>query len=122
MTPPNGVCRAASTARKSACPVPWATEMPEPPSGTRISGFPTELKGRTDYTLGDTRRTRKTKRTRRQQDERKKKKTPRTRKGRRPTTAVGTGTVGFPRKQPTSGEPKGMEIHTQTAMPQEECG
>ncbi|KAJ1111918.1 hypothetical protein NDU88_000190 [Pleurodeles waltl] len=41
MTPQSGGCRAA---KKTACPVPWATETPEPPSGTRISGFLTELK------------------------------------------------------------------------------
>ncbi|KAJ1161717.1 hypothetical protein NDU88_002198 [Pleurodeles waltl] len=122
MTPQNGVCSAASAARKTALTVPWATETPEPPSGTQISGFPTELKGRTDYTMGRTRRTRKTKRTRRQHDERRKKKAPRTRKGRRTTTAVGTGTAWFPRKQPTSGELKGTVIHAQTATPQEGRG
>ncbi|KAJ1175892.1 hypothetical protein NDU88_001177 [Pleurodeles waltl] len=110
MTPQNGVCRAASTARKTACPVPWATETSEPPSGTRISGFPTELKGRADYMMRRMRRTRTTKRTQRQHDER------------RTTTAEGTGTAWFPRKQPTSGEPKGTVTHAQTVTPQEGRG
>ncbi|KAJ1200577.1 hypothetical protein NDU88_004400 [Pleurodeles waltl] len=60
MTPPNGAFRVASTERKTACPVPWATKTPEPPSRTRISGFPRELKERTDYT-GATRRMRRNK-------------------------------------------------------------
>ncbi|KAJ1111603.1 hypothetical protein NDU88_008920 [Pleurodeles waltl] len=86
MTPQSGVCHSASEARKTACPVPWATETPEPPWGTRISGFTTELKERTDY---DWRwwRTRRTRRTQRKQKGRRTRKTLRTRKGRRTTTA-----------------------------------
>ncbi|KAJ1155029.1 hypothetical protein NDU88_007765 [Pleurodeles waltl] len=118
MMPQSGVCLAASAARKTACPVPWATETPEPPSGTRISGFPTELKGKTDYTWGRQR----ARRTQRQQKGRRTKKIPRTRKGRRTMTAGGTGAARLPRKRPTSGEQKGPVIHAQTATPLEGRG
>ncbi|KAJ1137734.1 hypothetical protein NDU88_004131 [Pleurodeles waltl] len=50
MTPPNGVCRVAFAARKTACLVAWATEMPETSLGNadilvpdrpkRVDGLP----------------------------------------------------------------------------------
>ncbi|KAJ1105677.1 hypothetical protein NDU88_003082 [Pleurodeles waltl] len=103
---------------KDGLPCSLGNEYAEPPSGTRISGFPTELKERTDYTSGR----RRTRRRRRRQKGRRTRKTQRTRKGRRTTTAEGTGTAWFPRKQPTSGERRGTVTHAHSATPQEGRG